>query len=184
MTPLCSLLALRQMMEPIWCKSHLFKNSPSIYCICNVRMAVPITTAPLQTIFLPVIILVRRHGCMPLIHRAPQCTEQSLKETITASQSSSNMSNMTMANKMKHHAVKWNTSSEIWVHEQFSFSRGLHACQSMCAHIHMQRDVCSTCKRHQHNKDGLLGLLHQRTVREVRSLHMGFSLRNRGLQLL
>lgn len=139
MTPLCSLLALRQMMEPIWCKSHLFKNSLSIYCICNVKMAVPITTAPLETIFLPVIILVRRHGCMPLIRRAPQCTERSLKETITASQSSSNMSNMTMANKMKHHAVKWNT-----VFQKFGSTSNSHAAEA-CMHARACVHT-STCK--------------------------------------
>jgi len=81
--------------------------------------------------------------------------------------------------KMKH------CFSEIWVHKHFLFSRALHACRSMFAHIHMQQDACSTCKRHQHNKEGLSGLIHQRTVREVRSLQMGVLTKEyRGLQLL
>lgn len=90
-TPLCCLLALKQMHGAHLMPLHLSHLQCQNGCPYHYY---PFTD---YLIFLPVIILVRKHGCMFLsTHSSPVHCAEPAGHIITASQSYSNMSNLTM----------------------------------------------------------------------------------------
>lgn len=139
-TPLCCLLALKQMHGARLMQVTSFWQQPLHLSHLQCQNGCPYHYYPFTDylIFLPVIILVRKHGCMFLsTQSSPVPCAEPAGHIITASQSYSNMSNLTMGQQNE-------TTQKSTVFQRFGSMSTSHPAEScMHAGVSMHTSTCN-----------------------------------------